>query len=116
MKTKLGKVLALALILALALPMPAAGQGQAAPPASPMAGRVSGSGFETLDLSAAVRTADGRVRVLIQLDDPPLAQYAGGVAGLAATSPQALGGGKLDAASAASQAYIAYLVSQQELA
>ena len=50
---------------------------------------------------------------IVQLQDPSLATYRGGVPGLAATSPEATGARKLDASSAASRAYLGYLESQQ---
>jgi uncharacterized repeat protein (TIGR01451 family) len=53
-------------------------------------------------------SSTGEVGVMITLDDAPLATYAGGIAGLAATSP-AVTGKPLDINSAASQAYRAYL-------
>ena len=60
-----------------------------------------------------VRTEDGRARYIVRLADEPLAAYRGGVDGLAATSPSATGAAKLDATSAASQAYRAFLAEQQ---
>ncbi len=45
---------------------------------------------------------------------PSLAQYRGEVQGLAATSPDATGATRLDASSAASQAYLAYLAGQHD--
>lgn len=53
------------------------------------------------------------VRVIIQLLDPPLASYAGGKAGLSATSPSLTGAPKLDVASPASNAYLSYLTGKQ---
>jgi subtilisin family serine protease len=50
---------------------------------------------------------------IIQLTDPPLAAYRGGIGRLAATSPAATGQPKLDAASPASLAYRAYLAQEQ---
>lgn len=46
---------------------------------------------------------------IVRLSDPALASYAGGIAGLEATSPAATNADKVDTASAASQAYMAYL-------
>ncbi len=53
------------------------------------------------------------VRVIIQLVDPPLASYAGGKAGLSATSPSATGAARLDVSSPASNAYLSYLTGKQ---
>jgi subtilisin family serine protease len=50
---------------------------------------------------------------IVQLSDPPLASYRGGIAGLAATNPATLGVRKLDPTSAASKAYLTYLSQQQ---
>jgi subtilisin family serine protease len=52
-------------------------------------------------------------RYIIQLSNPPLASYRGGVPGLAATNPAALGQAKLDPSSAASRAYLGYLAQKQ---
>lgn len=46
---------------------------------------------------------------IVQLVDPPLALYEGGIAGLAPTNPAARGETKLDAQTAASRAYLDYL-------
>jgi subtilisin family serine protease len=50
---------------------------------------------------------------IVQLSDPPLASYRGGIAGLEATNPAARGEVKLDPASATSRAYLDYLASKQ---
>ncbi len=50
---------------------------------------------------------------VIQLVDPSVSAYMGGVNGLAATSPEATGARRLDATASASQAYQAYLEGQQ---
>src|SRR4051812_1951624 len=52
-------------------------------------------------------------RYIIQLSDSPLASYRGGVPGLAATNPAAIGAVKLDTASPASRAYLDYLSQRQ---
>ncbi len=55
---------------------------------------------------------------LIQFEEPALASYSGGIAGLRATSPAATGQRKLDVRSAASQEYLNWLKArhQQKLA
>ena len=58
-------------------------------------------------------TAESAVYI-IQLSDAPLASYRGGVEGLSATSPSALGQRKLDMNSAASRAYLDHLQSVQD--
>jgi subtilisin family serine protease len=57
--------------------------------------------------------ASGSAWYIVQLQDEPLATYRGEVAGLAATNPAARGEVKLDTQSRASQAYLAYLETQQ---
>lgn len=51
---------------------------------------------------------------LVQLSDPPLASYRGGMAGLPATSPEVTGRRKLDATSPASQRYLDYLAQRRD--
>lgn len=61
----------------------------------------------------AARTGHSRdVAVIVRLSDEPLSMYRGGVAGLAATAPHALGTKKLDVRSADSQRYLAHLDSR----
>lgn len=50
---------------------------------------------------------------IVQLADPPLASYTGGMAGLPATNPRAAGMRQLNTNSAASRAYRAYLARQR---
>ncbi len=57
--------------------------------------------------------AQGAAVYIIQLADPPVATYHGGVEGLAATSPAVTGAVKLEAKSPASRAYAAYLEGKQ---
>src|SRR5687768_16408191 len=52
-------------------------------------------------------------RQIVVLDEPPLARYTGGIAGLAATSPEETGANRLDVATAASRAYLAHLDARQ---
>jgi minor extracellular serine protease Vpr len=66
-----------------------------------------------VDLSNAIRTPDGRVRVIVELSQPSLATYGGTITGLSATSPQAVGA-PLNVNSAASLAYINYLKGVQD--
>jgi uncharacterized repeat protein (TIGR01451 family) len=51
---------------------------------------------------------------VVRLKDPSLSGYSGGIAGLAPTSPEATGTRKLDVTTAASQAYLSYLETQQQ--
>ncbi len=64
-------------------------------------------------LSKPAADPNQSVRVIVQLQDPPLASYRGGIAGLAATSPMATGRSKLDVNAPASQSYTAYLAGKQ---
>ncbi len=72
-----------------------------------------------LELSSA-RAADNLYGVsetglyIIQLTDPAVPSYTGGIAGLEATSPQVTGERRLDADSPAVDAYIAYLHGRQD--
>ncbi len=66
-----------------------------------------------MDLSNAIRTSDGKVRVIVELAQPPLVSYGGTLPGLAPTSPSRLGG-KLDVTSAASQAYTRFIKTTQD--
>ena len=60
-------------------------------------------------VGAGTGTAAAGDTYIVQLSDPPLASYTGGIAGLAATNPAALGQVKLNPTSPASQAYLAHL-------
>jgi subtilisin family serine protease len=51
---------------------------------------------------------------IVQLSDPSISMYAGGISGLAATSPQVTGAYRLDPKTPASQAYLAYVNAQQQ--
>src|SRR6185369_1783628 len=64
-------------------------------------------------VTAGAMPASDTGRYFVLLSASPLAAYEGGVAGLAATSPAAIGQTRLNANSAASQAYLAYLGQQQ---
>ncbi|HEY3060859.1 MAG TPA: S8 family serine peptidase [Chloroflexota bacterium] len=55
----------------------------------------------------------GKVSVIVQLEDAPLASYSGGVAGFAATNPRVSGARTLDIRSAASQAYLGHLAARR---
>ena len=50
---------------------------------------------------------------IIQLSDPAVARYTGGIPDLEATSPEATGARRLDTSTAQSQAYLNYLDAQQ---
>lgn len=98
-------------LLAAALPANAA--------ESPGADRFTATGLEPTDtvvgdLSKAGRTQDGRVSVIVKLDDPSVAAYSGGVPGLAPTNPRARGEQRLDLESQATKEYRGYLRSKRD--
>ncbi|MEE9562389.1 MAG: protease inhibitor I9 family protein, partial [Thermoanaerobaculia bacterium] len=57
---------------------------------------------------------DGRVRYIVQLEDPPVASYRGGIGRFEATSPARTGARKLDMRAAKSVAYRGHLRERQE--
>jgi hypothetical protein len=61
----------------------------------------------------AIMTEDGRVRLIIQLEDPPLASYRGGIGSFRATSPRATGARKLNVRGGDAVAYRGYLQERQ---
>jgi len=69
--------------------------------------------FATVLVSSQAGAATSADRYIVQLTDSPLASYRGGVAGLAATNPAAIGQVRLDPKSAASKAYLDYLAGRQ---
>ena len=71
---------------------------------------VSPSGLRAESLTADSKSSQ---RYLVVLDAPPAASYQGGIAGLAATSPLAIGTERLDVNSPGVQAYAAFLAQQQ---
>lgn len=64
-------------------------------------------------LKGAIRTDDGRVSVIVQLAEHPLALYEGSIEGLAATTPTKNGRRKLDMKAAATGAYVDFLKTRQ---
>jgi hypothetical protein len=52
---------------------------------------------------------------IVQLQDPPVARYRGGINGLAPTNPGVLGLNKLDVRSPASAAYLEHLAAQHDV-
>ncbi len=63
--------------------------------------------------SGTIKSADGRLSLIVELADPPVAKYEGGVAGLEAPKRQSAGRAKIDFRSAEAQAYAAYLERRQ---
>jgi subtilisin family serine protease len=58
----------------------------------------------------------GRAAYIVQLAEPPLARYRGGVPGLPATNPRSRGERKLDSQSPDSRRYTAHLLARQQQA
>ncbi len=102
-------------VLALALALFALGllRVEAGSPATPTGQPTADFAWD--DLARPPMTSNVRFsgRYLVQLADPPLASYKGGITGLAATAPSATGAAKLATASAATQAYVSHLQAQQ---
>ena len=65
-------------------------------------------------MEEAIVTRDGKLRVIVQFSDPALAQYHGGIPGLAGASRFALGDRKLDVRSPEAQAYRNHLRGVRE--
>ncbi len=70
--------------------------------------------LQSAEGAAAVFGVSDTGRYIIQLEDPAVPGYTGGIAGLAATSPQVTGETRLDGNSPAVQAYISYLHGKQD--
>ncbi len=69
---------------------------------------------KTLQSNTRKLAAGGRlVSVIVKFDVEPLATYSGGIPGLAATSPEATGAGRLDVNSPAAQAYLSFMASRR---
>lgn len=91
-----------ALILAVAVgAVPVAAMAQ---PGSPDGGAASGAALGESDTGLWI----------VQLDEPALAAYTGGIHGLSATSPEVTGAPSLDVDSSASQAYLSHLEDRQD--
>jgi uncharacterized repeat protein (TIGR01451 family) len=108
----------LALFAALMASAGALAQGQAPPPgltARPAVAVASSSADGGWDSTSRVKPAGGDqlVSVIVKLADAPLASYAGGLPGLAPTSPKITGAARLNPAAPASQRYLAYLDARQ---
>lgn len=69
---------------------------------------------KSVDLTNAVRTKEGKVGVIVLLENEPLATYQGGVENLRATMPAIVGMEKLDVNSTDSVLYLDYLEKVQK--
>ena len=65
-------------------------------------------------IAAGAASGSGIISVIVQLEDPPLASYTGGLKGLAPTNIEVTGHRRLDTESAASRAYLSYLEEKQK--
>ena len=109
MKSKFLNLFGILVVLSLLVAAPAA----AAPtPAVSVKSKLTIDSVLTGDgLKDAIRTADGKVRVIVQLTDAPLALFNGGFSTVATDTGTRR---KLDASSPASVAYINQLVATQQ--
>jgi subtilisin family serine protease len=112
---------AIALLLALALgagAVPMRGE-PAAPPTSPASLTAAPAALPSWLLAAEAagppKTGglDGMTSYIVVLDEPPLASYAGGLPGLAATSPRARGETGLTPNTVAARSYLSHLAAQR---
>ena len=116
MRIKIYNLLGIIVILSMLIVFPVAGSTASIQPEQSISVKNKfsvKSVFSDISLKNAIRTDDGKVRVIVQLQDPALALYQGGIADLAPTTPSAIGKIKLDVNSAASVAYINHLKSVQ---
>ena len=116
MRTKFFNLLGIIVILSMLVVSPAAGSTSSTQPEQSISVKDKLSVefvFSDISLKNAIHTDDGKVRVIVQLQDPALAMYHGGIADLAPTTPSAIGKVKLDVNSPASVAYINHLKSVQ---
>lgn len=113
------QIKALSVILILMLILPAAGFGQADDPPrleiseiQPEVESVVDASEITkssLELDQALRSDSGKLQIIVELKEPPLALYDGSFPGLDPTNPQVTGDVKLDVQADESQAYLAFL-------
>lgn len=104
MKSTIFRLLGAIVVLSMVVPMLGVAPVMARPEAPPT--------FEAVEVDSFVELGKEGVYIVL-LKDAPLATYAGGVPGLAATNPMATGTQKLDAKSPASVAYLDYLAKAQ---
>jgi len=112
MKSKLFRLFAMLAILSMLVTPAAAQSTKVVGPetdAAPLAVDAPAADPATKNVYGVSETG----RYIIRLSDPALAVYAGGVAGLAATSPSITGARQLDTKAPASVAYLDYLAGKQ---
>ncbi|MBN1889480.1 MAG: S8 family serine peptidase [Thermoflexales bacterium] len=119
MKSKLfniSMILALLSSLAIALPAGAYVPQPSAELAEGQAAAAQGSqavNYLPMEDDASLPAQPPAKRWILQLEDPPLAQYQGGVNSLRATAASVTGDARLDVNAAAAVAYTAYLENKQ---
>lgn len=115
MKQNIFKIFAILMVLAI-LVSPASAQ-QPVPNRGELVARdvdVDVELVKSVDLSDAIRTKDGKVGIIVLLNNEPLATYQGGVENLRATMPAITGTEKLDVNSTDSKLYLDYLEKVQK--
>ena len=75
--------------------------------------QVTQVGNPTASVKGEIKGVSETGYYIVQLSDPSLARYQGGIAGLVATSPEVTGVRRLDTSTPQSQAYLSYLDAQQ---
>ncbi|MFM8319564.1 MAG: S8 family serine peptidase [Chloroflexota bacterium] len=115
MKVTKSSRLVVSVLLIMALMVPSLAFASQTTPSAPYDWQASTEGVkppaaDDADLAKVSQSKDP-VRVIIKLEQPPLAYYRGGVDGLAPAGRTA--GGKMDVQSAEAQAYLQYLKQQQ---
>jgi subtilisin family serine protease len=75
--------------------------------------RFQATPMEATDTSSVPKSANGMVSVIVKFDVPSVASYKGGLAGLAATSPEATGASRLAVDSPAARAYESFLAQKE---
>src|SRR4051794_4775713 len=103
----------LSIAVAFTIALTGNGPGFAAQQVGPDASATSVSPQSTFNIAAAKNGSNGKVSVIVELEDASLASYSGGVQGLAATNPRASGGRRLNVASVESKAYLGHLAQKQ---
>jgi uncharacterized repeat protein (TIGR01451 family) len=70
--------------------------------------------FYAVEKKTSTRSEKSHLSVIVQLEDPPLAAYTGGISGLAPTSPLVTNASRLDVNTSESQSYLKYLQTRHD--
>lgn len=108
------RVVALAATLALLAQSPGGVSAAPLDPSGLTAQPLTSSGTISSDISKAAHTQDGRVAVIVDLQDAAVAQYTGTIKGYSATNPRSLGRTNIDLGAQATRSYRAYLKGKQD--